>query len=345
MIDLSFSPDPDFSRLRKALFCQQPDRVPLAELWFDAPIKEAFIGRHIGNSFVDPDYDLAADIEFWYRAGYDYIHIEPRYLFPRRPGLEIPEGSGTITSWAEFHEYPWPTIADVDFSYLQRAADLLPAGMGIISGTSGIFEATWMLMGLTTLSLALYDQPDLVTAVMTRVGELLLEVFRRAATYPRVGAMWLSDDIAYTEGLMLSPSFYRRELFPWYGQMGDICQQHDLPFLYHSDGDLRPVFADLEAVGFNALQPIEPKAMDIVEVKRAVGDRFCLIGNLDLGYTLTRGTPEEVTAEVRERIRTVGPGGGYCVGSSNTVTHYVPLENYVAMIEATRRYGVYPLEA
>jgi uroporphyrinogen decarboxylase len=126
--------------------------------------------------------------------------------------------------------------------------------------------------------------------------------------------------------------------------MADVSQKYDFPFLYHSDGLLWKVMEDLIAAGFNALQPVEPKAMDIVELKRKVGDRLCLIGNIDLGYTLTRGTPAEVEAEVRERIRTVGPNGGYCVGSSNTVTYYVPPQNYVAMIEAARRYGKYPLE-
>jgi uroporphyrinogen decarboxylase len=98
---------------------------------------------------------------------------------------------------------------------------------------------------------------------------------------------------------------------------------------------------DLIEIGVNALHPIEPKAMDIAEVKRRVGRKLCLIGNIDLGYTLTRGTPEEVRAEVRERIRTCAPGGGYCVGSSNTVTNYVPLANYKAMIEASREFGTY----
>lgn len=343
MAKLNFEPDPCFERLRTALLCNQPDRVPLAELWFDAPIKEKFLGRHIGNSFMDLDYDLEADIDFWYQAGYDYIHVEPRYFFPRKPGLEIPEGAGTVTSWQEYEEYDWPTMADVDFSYLEKASGLLPEGMGIISGTSGIFESAWMIMGFTTLCTMTYDDPGLVSAVMHRVGEFLFEVFQRAARYPAVGALWISDDIAYTEGLMLNADFFREHLFPWYQRMGQVCREHDYPFLYHSDGKLWPVLDDLVEAGVNALQPIEPKAMDIVELKEKVGDKLCLIGNIDLGYTLTRGTPEEVEKEVKERIRTVGPGGGYCVGSSNTVTHYVPLENYIAMVEATRKYGSYPL--
>jgi len=101
------------------------------------------------------------------------------------------------------------------------------------------------------------------------------------------------------------------------------------------------VLDDLIACGVNALHPIEPKAMDIVELKGRVQGKLCLIGNIDLGYTLTRGTPAEVEAEVRTRIAALAPGGGYCVGSSNTVTEYVPLANFRAMVEATRRWGRY----
>ena len=68
-----------------------------------------------------------------------------------------------------------------------------------------------------------------------------------------------------------------------------------------------------------------------------------LIGNVDLGYTLTRGTPEEVRAEARERIRALAPGGGYCVSSSNSATEYVPFENYLATRAAVFEYGKYPI--
>ena len=95
--------------------------------------------------------------------------------------------------------------------------------------------------------------------------------------------------------------------------------------------------------GVNALHPIEPKAMDIVELKKKWAGNLCLIGNIDLAYTLTRGTPEETDAEVKERIRTLGPGGGYVVCSSNSVPDYVKPENYKAMVEAVKKYGKYPL--
>jgi len=85
--------------------------------------------------------------------------------------------------------------------------------------------------------------------------------------------------------------------------------------------------------------------MDIVEVKRQYGKHLCLIGNIDLGGALVRGTPEDVEAEVRQHIRDLAPGGGYMVGSSNSITSYVPLENYRAIIAATMKWGKYPIDA
>ena len=84
--------------------------------------------------------------------------------------------------------------------------------------------------------------------------------------------------------------------------------------------------------------------MDSKEVKEKYGDKVCLLGNIEIGEILTLGTPEDVDAEVRQKIRTLAPGGGYTVGSSNTVAHYVKLENFKAMIEATRKYGKYPIQ-
>jgi uroporphyrinogen decarboxylase len=102
---------------------------------------------------------------------------------------------------------------------------------------------------------------------------------------------------------------------------------------------------DIIGCGFDALNPIEPKAMDINAIKREYGSRISIIGNIDLGYTLTRGTPQEVREEVRQRIQDLAPGGGYAVSSSNSIPEYVPLANFNAMREATFEYGRYPISA
>ena len=345
--------EPNFERLRKALFCQEPDRVPLVELQVDHEVKEAFLAKPVG--------DIETDVEFWHKAGYDYVPILPLIelfanLLPSRTSYTemavsdnkyerkwAQEGQGTILSLKDFDDFDWPNPADADYSRFDQAKAVLPDGMGIIGSVGGMFEFVWQLMGFESFSLALVDNPELVDRMFNRVREIVYAVFTNMMDYECIDAVWFCDDIAYTEGMMISPDVLRKYLFPWYKKMAKVCKDRSLPVIYHSDGDLWPVMDDITDAGINAIHPIEPKAMDINELKRKVAGRLCVIGNIDLGSTLTMGTPEDVDAEVQQRIKDLAPGGGYCVGSSNTVTNYVPLENYRAMIEATFKYGRYPV--
>ena len=125
-------------------------------------------------------------------------------------------------------------------------------------------------------------------------------------------------------------------------KIGELAKRHNLPYLYHTDGKLWQVMDDLIACGINALQPMEPKAMEAREVKSRYGDKLCLIGNIEVDR-LARGTPEEIDSLVKDRIKNLAKGGGYCAGSSNTVPEYVPLANYIAMLNAAFKYGRYPI--
>jgi uroporphyrinogen decarboxylase len=199
-------------------------------------------------------------------------------------------------------------------------------------------------MGFETFCYSLADNPALVEAMFEKIGTIQYQVFEAVTKSKTVGAVWVTDDIAYTEGMMVSPAELRQHLFPWFERMGQAATEADLPLIYHSDGRLYPVLDDLVACGFKAIHPIEPKAMDIEDLKEKVGHKLCLIGNVDLSYTLTRGTPQEVEEEVKLRLKTVAPGGGYCLGSSNSIPDYVRVENYNVMRETVLRHGEYPID-
>lgn len=339
-------PDPDFSRLLKALRRQQPDRVPLCELLMDAEAKEAFLGRPVAG--------IADDVEFWHRAGYDYVGLGPNLSFEYWQGELLDdgvaryarhwgfEGSGMVLDWADLERHPIPTLDMVDFSSFDEVGKHLPAGMGVVGRYGDIFTTAWQMMGFTQFSYAMYQNEDFVAHIMRELGELVCGIFEAMAQYDVVGAMWYSDDIAYASCLMVSPQFLRRHLFPWVKKMGDLCRARNVPFIYHTDGVLWEVMEDFIDCGVDALQPIEPKAMDIREVKRRYGSRLAVIGNVEVDL-LARGTPDEVRAEVRRLLREVAPGGGYCLGSSNTIAYYVRPENYVAMQDETLRSGRYPI--
>jgi uroporphyrinogen decarboxylase len=136
-----------------------------------------------------------------------------------------------------------------------------------------------------------------------------------------------------------------RELFfPWLVDLSGLSHAHGRPLIYHTDGDATLLLPDMVAAGIDCFQAIEPKCMDIVAVKREYGRRLALMGNLDLGYTLTRGTPQEVEDNVKFLIKHIAPGGGLLLGSCNSITNYVPMENFKTMMRATLQYGRYPID-
>lgn len=369
---MTWTPAPDFDRLRRAILRQgEPDRVPLHDS-VDVFIKKRFLGleqdvrvsRTRGMMQTAGRLPLDLEVEFWYRAGYDYVPlsasmtartmavdgaaqvIAARYAAFGDEHQErgwANEGRGVITTRQQFESFPWPDPRDIDLGAFDEIGTYLRPGMKILVDHGKIFTGVWWLMGLEAFCTAIAEDPDLVARMYDTVGRIQYQILDRATDFDNVGGVRFADDLAYAEGLMVSPDHLRRYFFPWLRACVDLAHEKGLVFIEHTDGDVSMVLDDIIASGVDALHPIEPKAMDIVRLKQTVGDRICLCGNIDLGYTLTRGTPAEVEAEVRERIRTLAPGGGYVLGSSNSVPEYVPLENYNAMREACFEYGRYPI--
>jgi len=334
---------PDFNRLLTTLRGGQADAIPLIELGIDPSVKEAILGRPI-RTILD-------DAAFMGAMGYDFVKVQPGITFlmdhPVTPGTMnvadrawAPEGKGRIQTWEDFERYPWPSKSDISYERFEQIRKGLPEGMGVIGQYGDIFTVAWELMGFELFAQSTYEQPDLVAALLGKVADLILSMFDTMATIDLVGALWYSDDIAFASGLLMSPAFLRESFFPLLRRVGDCAARRRIPFIYHTDGLLWDVMDDIIGTGVNALHPIEPKAMDIVEVKRRYGKKLCLSGGVDVDL-LSRGTPDEVRALVRKHIAEVGPEGAWCAGSSNSVPEYVPVENYRVMVETVIAEGKY----
>jgi uroporphyrinogen decarboxylase len=343
------SRQPNFEHLRTALLNGQPGAVPLIELGIHPSIKESILNR--------PVRSIEDDIEFMGSMCYDFVKIQPHIQFdlnrttlggntddqefgyaPDRAWSS--EHAGIITNWEEFEQFDWPRTEDIDYSDFEKARALLPEGMGIIGQYGDIFTTVWETMGLETFALSIYENPDLVGAIFERVCSLITHMFDSMAGMDWVEALWYSDDIAYSAGLIVSPDILRTYFFPSLQHIGQLARGRGIPLIYHSDGVLWDVMEDIIASGVSALHPVEPSSMDIMEVKERVGDRLCLCGSIDLDL-LARGDTEEVRRLVKKRLNDIAPGGGFCIGSSNSVPEYVKVDNYLAMVEASLEYGGY----
>ena len=337
---------PDFSRFEAAVSRRRlPDRVPVAEVEVDFEIMEAFLGR--------PVVDLDTYCSFWQRAGYDYALLQVRGQWLSDSfQTKIAEGiirkgdmrsvstfgSGRIHDEETFDTYPWIGPEGVYYKDVDLVENCLPVGMKLVVNVGPLFSGLWRCMGLETFAFACVDSPPLVRAIVEKMGVLLVKIVENVCQREYVGGVWLGDDIAYTQGLMVAPDFLRRQIFPFYRQIGDLCRRFGKLYIYHSDGLLAEVMDDLLACGIQAIHPNEPTSVDIVEVKRRWGDRLALVGNVDVDL-LARGTPQQVVNATRHLIRSVGPGGGFALGSGNSVAKYVALENYRAMLDTARKYG------
>ena len=346
--------DPDFSRLEAVIRGEEPDRVPLFEAEIAIPIQEYFLGREIEGA--------ADEVEFYIRAGYDFVPVLPPFFTPRlmrtasdadgdlsdenRERAWLVADEGIIKTFQDVENFPWPKVEEVDFSSFHEMAALLPPKMKLLGllAPAAIFGNTSQCMGLENFSYALYDNPSLIEALFERIGSAYLEITKRLVTMPKLGAVFMSDDLAHTIGPLVSPKVYRKHVYPWYKKIGQVLADANLPFLFHSDGNLWDLLDDLADCGIRGIHPIEPQAMDIVELKQRYGDRFCIFGNIDLDYTLTKGTVQEVDDLVKRRITELAPGGGYGLASSNSVPDYVKPENFRAMVTAAMKYGKYPID-
>jgi uroporphyrinogen decarboxylase len=349
---LAFDRTPDFARFREVLLLERVcKRPPLFDFHVDRAHKTRWLGRPIETA--------ADEVAFWRAAGYDYTQVAISAPVPElREALErAKREAGTSTTGSSHKVIPsladyrakrwtWQPVAEGDLTVLQgqidyaaAIADALPEGMKVLLHIADIFTFAWEMIGFDELCMASIEQPEFISAVMDDLGTATLQIQEALMTRlgDAIGAILYSDDIAYTEGLMLSPDFFRTHLFGWVTKIAQCGQAADVPLIYHSDGRLYDVFDDLAAAGVRGIQPLEPKSMDPLEIKRRWPGKFCLLGNVDLDL-MARGTADEVERHVRQRIERLNDGGGYIVGVSNTVPDYVQFDNYRRMIETVYSY-------
>ena len=364
LLALPVDMNPDWDQVQRALLGRgEPDWVPFMEIGLSRVHKRRVLGR--------PIHTLADELEVSRRLGQPSVVINVGlHTFPSvldamaATHVEIDDGfaadtgwvndserrwapgtTGVISSESDLEAFPWPKQDDLDFGVFDEARRLLPDNFRVIVALGKVFNLGWWLTGFDTYAYALIDQPNLVERMHAKIAEIQGWVIERALTYKCTGMIWHADDVAYRTGLMVSPTVLRQHIFPVYKRFNQICRERDVLSVFHSDGDVGTVMGDIVDAGFDAFNPIEPVAMDIRALKKRVRGKLGLIGNVDLSYTLTRGTPSEVEAEVRDLIRDVAPGGGYALASANSIPEYVPWENFVAMHSAWLKYGQYPISS
>jgi len=188
----------------------------------------------------------------------------------------------------------------------------------------------------------LLEEPELIQRYMevkTKIAVANIEAQAKIG----VDAVYGGKDFAGTNGLMLSPNHFRQFILPYLQELSQACHNNRIRFVKHEDGNINIILREfLLESGIDAYHAIEPVAgMDIARIKEEYGDKVTLIGNIDCAGVLMDGTEEEIELTVAECIGGVSAGGGHILSSSNSIHAGVPLKNYLTMLRAARKYGVY----
>ena len=335
-----------------------PQRVYSAELFHDAEIMDVItdgfdLGARLNRN--DVDYGRKRLIAFNRFCGQDYVNagidveltfhrivIDDTADLRREGGRKFQDShTGPIMSWEDFEKYPWPDVSSphiaADMEWYQEN---LPDDMCIIGGLTGHFceEVTW-LMGYETFCYALFEQPDLVLAIADRLREFYIAMTKRYLEYDRVKMVWASDDMGFKTGLLFDADNMRRLVLDSHKALAGLCHEAATPYLLHSCGNLAEVIDDLvNDVQIDGKHSFEDTIEDIRAAKKTYGQEIALIGGIDVDF-LCRSSADEIRKRVRDTIDECTPGGGFCLGTGNTVANYIPFENYLAMIDEARLYA------
>jgi uroporphyrinogen decarboxylase len=207
---------------------------------------------------------------------------------------------------------------------------------------TSVFPPVWQGMGITNFVRALKNDPKLIEERFRHTTDFVLTVFK---AYSDCGAKIFLEggDIAHSGGPMINPKYFNEYLLPCYQEVAEAIHSWGGKYILHSDGDITSLLDFIIESNFDALQCIEPPLVDPYLLKKKVGDKLCLSGNIDTRHILVKAQKNEVFQAVKEAIKAMGFGGGYMLSPANFHPE-ISVERLKWMIEATLEYGKYPLQ-
>jgi uroporphyrinogen decarboxylase len=327
----------------------------LGRTWVETSDKQEFIGGQMDfskESLASVNAWLDNQIAFWHRMGYDFVRVEVSLHLPAIShvvkdtakghedhnrawqGLE----PGVITSWESFEKYPWPAVTDDSFYIHRYICDHLPDGLGFITcHAGGVYEHLSRLMGYEAVCLNLHDDPGLVKAVADRIGGIVKEYNARLLELEKLSAIFQGEDLGFNTQTLIPPDAIRSFILPWHKEFARMIHATGRQYFFHSCGRVDEIMDDLvNDVRIDGKHSFQDNVTPIGAYKKRWGSAIALLGGVDVDKLATY-EPERLRAYVRAVIEECAPGGRYAVGAGNSVPSYIPVRNYLTMLDEALR--------
>jgi len=199
-----------------------------------------------------------------------------------------------------------------------------------------VFEMYWRLRGMEKTLTEIALGADLTQQMLNRCTEFSIELSEKACERFDLDWLWLGDDAAGQQSMLMHPETWRQMVKPLLKQNADVGKRHGIYVAFHSCGAIRPIIEDLIEIGVDVLNPIQCNCPDMepLELKSQFGRDLAFMGGIDTQGVLPNGTSSQVrraTARLLEGMS--ADGGGYILAASHAVPPETPDDNIFAMYD------------
>ena len=194
---------------------------------------------------------------------------------------------------------------------------------------------------MTEFVVKLVEDPQGMKDQAQRMVDNAVSQAEKVRRWGTLDGFCLCADYCYNDNPFLSPHMFDEFITPYLKELTKTYRDLGFYVIKHTDGNIMPILDSLVETAPHAIHSIDPQGgVDLAEVKRRVGDKVALVGNVNCGL-LQNGTEEEVTADVKRALSDGMPDGGYVFGTSNCIYTGMDLTRYELMLKIWREFGIY----
>ncbi|MFC1959325.1 uroporphyrinogen decarboxylase family protein [Chloroflexota bacterium] len=292
---------------------------------------------------ADPDTFLDGFGQVWKRA-LPYYYADTGILTTASSINDIDR----IVTWPDTTDPRWTAGVADRARQLRADTDAFIVARMVMS--HGVFQAACDLRGVAEFMMDMVLNEAFARHLIKRITDTIDGLLQGylAAAGDNIDMIELpGDDYAANENLLISPQMFEQFIKPSLKQLITTVKTHnpELKIMLHSDGCVEKLLPQFIELGIDVVHPLEPvPAMDLTAIKAAYGDKLTFLGSIDISHAMP-GSRADVSAEAQERIAQLAPGGGYILAPANHLQADVPPENVIALFEAARQYGTYPISS
>jgi uroporphyrinogen decarboxylase len=371
-------------RLRRALDHKEPDRVPLDLGSFVSTIEtdpfndlKKYMGKNWETKcFLRDHVDIPEELLRYWGIDTRYVRMKP----PKKWKLKMEADHSYLDEWGtrwkkpesslywdpagfplkdatveDLEKYPWPDANDPGRTEglreeAQRLREETDYAIVADAPAWGLFESGWVaLRGPEQYFMDMALNKPFIKTLMEKLTDIHVQFFKNylAAVGDLIDVVIVGDDLGGENGPLISLPTYRELVKPYQKKLWGFIKEHtDAKLFLHCCGGIKKLLPDLIEIGVDIINPVQVAArgMNPKELKTEFGKQLTFWGGIDTQKVMPFGTPDEVQAEVKQRIAELAPGGGFVLTAVHNIQSGVKPENILRMYEAAKKYGKYPIQ-